>query len=314
MYADGIFSKAWSGVKKAGKATFNKVKDVWEYASKPKELVKKVIGDIGIDSGLAKIPKDIAGSGLKYIKDKPVKYIKDKIGDFGFGGGNASGNVKSWISAAIAATGAPKSWQSALETIAMKESGGRTGPSTINKWDINWTRGTPSMGLMQTIRPTFEAYKKAGMNDIMNPIHNAAAAINYIKARYGTPFNTPGIKSMSRGGPYKGYATGGLVRKMGLYPLAEDGHPEWIIPTDPKRRTDAMKLLALAGKDIGGNKRPNQLSSKGFDDDRTIDLLIEQNKLLKQLLEKDIDINISKKDMTDVVNERNALDALGNYF
>src|SRR5699024_5838912 len=49
MYADGIFSKAWSGVKKAGKATFNKVKDVWEYASKPKELVKKVIGDIGID-------------------------------------------------------------------------------------------------------------------------------------------------------------------------------------------------------------------------------------------------------------------------
>src|SRR5699024_11843546 len=100
MYADGIFSKAWSGVKKAGKATINKVKDVWEYAAKPKELVKKVIGSIGIDSGLAKIPKDIAGSGLKYIKDKPVKYIKDKIGDFGFGGGDASGNVKSWISAA----------------------------------------------------------------------------------------------------------------------------------------------------------------------------------------------------------------------
>src|SRR5699024_10727594 len=144
---------------------------------------------IGIDSGLAKIPKDIAGSGLKYIKDKPVKYIKDKIGDFGIGGGDASGNVKSWIRAAIAATGSPKSWQRALETIAMKESGGRTGTSTINKWDINWKRGTPSMGLMQTIRPTFEAYKKAGMNDIMNPIHNAAAAINYIKARYGTPFN-----------------------------------------------------------------------------------------------------------------------------
>src|SRR5699024_697086 len=150
-YAKGTFGKIASGIKSAGKAAFNKVKDVWEYASKPKELVKKVIGNIGIDSGLAKIPKDIAGSGLKDIKDKPVKYIKDKIGDFGFGGGNASGNVKSWISAAIAATGAPKSWQSALETIAMKESGGRTGPSTINKWDSNWTRGTPSMGLMQTI-------------------------------------------------------------------------------------------------------------------------------------------------------------------
>src|SRR5699024_12500909 len=115
-------------------------------------LVKKVIGDIGIDSGLAKIPKDIAGSGLKYLKDKPVKYIKDKIGDFGFGGGNASGSVKSWISAAIAATGAPKSWQSALETIAMEETGGRTGPSTVNKGDRNWKRGRTRTGLMQTTR------------------------------------------------------------------------------------------------------------------------------------------------------------------
>src|SRR5699024_11262248 len=70
-YAKGTFGKIASGSKSAGKAAFNKVKDVWEYASKPKELVKKVIGDSGIDSGLAKIPKNIAGSGLKYIKDKP---------------------------------------------------------------------------------------------------------------------------------------------------------------------------------------------------------------------------------------------------
>src|SRR5699024_3340349 len=50
-YAKGTFGKIASGIKSAGKAAFNKVKDVWEYASKPKELVKKVIGDIGIDSG-----------------------------------------------------------------------------------------------------------------------------------------------------------------------------------------------------------------------------------------------------------------------
>src|SRR5699024_4619955 len=49
-YAKGTFGKIASGIKSAGKAAFNKVKDVWEYASKPKELVKKVIGDIGIDS------------------------------------------------------------------------------------------------------------------------------------------------------------------------------------------------------------------------------------------------------------------------
>src|SRR5699024_12372658 len=50
MYADGIFSKAWRGVKQAGKATYNKVKDVWEKDSKHKEHVKKLIGNINFDS------------------------------------------------------------------------------------------------------------------------------------------------------------------------------------------------------------------------------------------------------------------------
>jgi SLT domain-containing protein/phage-related protein len=126
----------------------------------------------------------------------------------GFGGafGGASGNVKAWIQQAIAATGVPRSWASSLETIAMKESNGN--PRAYNGWDINAKRGIASRGLMQTIPPTFNAYKQKGMNDIFNPVHNAAAAINYIKARYGTVFNTPGIKSMARGGPYKGYAKG----------------------------------------------------------------------------------------------------------
>ena len=48
---------------------------------------------------------------------------------------------------------------------------------------------------MQTIPSTFEAHKAPGMNDISNPIHNAAAAIGYIKSRYGSINNVPGIKS-----------------------------------------------------------------------------------------------------------------------
>ncbi|OIK11974.1 phage tail tape measure protein [Bacillus sp. MUM 116] len=92
-----------------------------------------------------------------------------------------------------------------------------------------------------------------------------------------------------------GYASGGLIKKPGLYNLAEDGYPEWIIPTDPSKRTDAMKLLALAGKQIQGNKRPNQLSnvSSGNSDNVLVKLLeatIEQTKVLLQLLDKDNDI------------------------
>src|SRR5690625_1107094 len=143
--------------------------------------------------------------------------------------GNIGGNVSEWIRAAMMITGAPESWLGPLSTIAMKESGGRTGPSTVNKWDSNWARGTPSMGLMQTIMPTFRAHMKSGMGDIMNPIHNAVAAINYIKSRYGTPFNTPGIKSMAGGGPYKGYwkGTGGPLRSAETAWVGERG-PELV--------------------------------------------------------------------------------------
>ncbi len=85
------------------------------------------------------------------------------------------------------------------------------------------------MGLMQTIKPTFDAYKVKGMNDIMNPVHNAAAAIKYILARYKTVFNVPGIKSMRAGGPYKGYKIGDIVTQKQLAWVAEEG-PEAIIP------------------------------------------------------------------------------------
>ncbi|QQR59589.1 MAG: transglycosylase SLT domain-containing protein [Candidatus Melainabacteria bacterium] len=90
-----------------------------------------------------------------------------------------------------------------LNTIIEKESGWK--PNIVNNWDSNAKKGTPSKGLMQTIGPTFDAYKLAGYDDILNPLHNMIAGIRYAQKRYGALLNVPGLKSMAAGGPYKGY-------------------------------------------------------------------------------------------------------------
>ncbi|HEC2229131.1 TPA: phage tail tape measure protein [Staphylococcus delphini] len=131
-------------------------------------------------------------------------------------------------------------------------------PNVVNNWDINALRGDPSRGLFQIIGSTFRANAKSGYTNFSNPLHQAISAMRYIVARYGWG----GFK---RAGDYA-YATGGLVHK-GLYQLGEEGYPEWIIPTDPSRASDAAKLLALASKDISKNKRPKNFNTSAIGND-----------------------------------------------
>ncbi|GGB41751.1 hypothetical protein GCM10011409_19120 [Lentibacillus populi] len=242
--------KTVAGAKKVAKWTGN----IWDYVKHPGKLLNIALEKVGVSmpSGTGSII-EMAKGAFKKVKSSAVDFIKDKLkNSFDFGSGNYSGNLKKWISEAITATGVSGSWAGPLATIAMKESGGRTGPATINKWDSNWRRGTPSMGVMQTIKPTFDAYKKKGMNDIMNPVHNIVAAINYIKSRYGTPWNTPGIKSMANGGPYKGYKDGafGITRKQ-LAWIADGGWAESIISHDPAKRVSQERIWKRTGDHLG---------------------------------------------------------------
>jgi phage-related minor tail protein/SLT domain-containing protein len=256
--AKNVASDLWGGAKKTAGKVWNKTKDIaldiWDYATDPKKLFNKVLDQLGIS-----VPSmsggfgDALKGGYNKVKDTAIDYVKDIFGggEGGFGGdGGASGDVKSWISAAIQKTGVPMSWLGALSTIAMRESGGRTGPSTVNRWDSNWLRGTPSMGLMQTIRPTFDSFKEAGWGNIMNPSHNAAAAINYIKSRYGTVFNVPGIKNLAKGLPYVGYAVGGIIKKAQTAMLGEGNKEEVVIPLE-QYRDRALGLLQYAASKLG---------------------------------------------------------------
>jgi hypothetical protein len=61
-------------------------------------------------------------------------------------------------------------------------------PTSTNLWDSNARRGTPSMGLLQMIAPTYVSYAKRGLVNpkyVLVPYANVWAALKYVKSRYG---------------------------------------------------------------------------------------------------------------------------------
>jgi uncharacterized protein YukE len=90
-----------------------------------------------------------------------------------------------------------------IATIIRHESSGD--PGAVNDWDANAARGTPSMGLMQTIQPTFDRYRLPGHDQILDPVDNIIAGVRYAVARYGSVSDVPGIASLAEGGGYRGY-------------------------------------------------------------------------------------------------------------
>ncbi|MFJ9794162.1 transglycosylase SLT domain-containing protein [Streptomyces sp. NPDC101145] len=70
----------------------------------------------------------------------------------------------------------------------MRESSGN--PNAINNWDINARNGVPSIGLLQVIKPTFDAYHVPGTKKSQwDPVANIVAACNYAADRYGSMDN-----------------------------------------------------------------------------------------------------------------------------
>ncbi|WP_210133792.1 peptidoglycan DD-metalloendopeptidase family protein [Staphylococcus sp. GDY8P131P] len=210
----------------------------------------------------------------------PIKWLKANDGG---GSGKWNGDVKK----ALKLAGLPQSsayinaWKKQIQT----ESGG-------NAKAIGGTDGLNdgrAKGLVQVKPGTFNAYKIPGHGNIMNGLDNLIAGMRYAKSRYGTKGMLSAI------GKGHGYATGGLINSSGLYQLAEDGHPEFVIPTDPSRQSDAMKLLAIASQRIESNKknkRPNQMrtpSTGGSNSNDNTELLLQmianQQKQLDALMQ-----------------------------
>lgn len=104
------------------------------------------------------------------------------------------------------------------------ESGGNQ--FAVNRWDSNWTKGTPSVGLMQVIGPTYAHYKHPNFNlppfeygVSENPISNILASIRYTLSRYG---------SLVAGWQGHGYDMGGIW-KANTIGWNTSGSPERVL-------------------------------------------------------------------------------------
>jgi len=161
-----------------------------------------------------------------------------------------SGDVGAWIQQAMNAIGITGQDNfNHLVTIAMNESGGDR--NAQNNWDSNAMAGTPSMGLMQMIQSTFDAYSSGG--SIWDPVSNAISAINYMIDRYGSILNTP----------TGGYAAGTRNATRGVHWVGENG-PELMnfrggeTITNNKDSMEALspeKAASLRGSSVSNNSK-----------------------------------------------------------
>ncbi|MEB6569084.1 phage tail tape measure protein [Staphylococcus auricularis] len=262
------------------------------------------------------------GEANKYSTD-PIPWLKkhDKTG----GGKRKPSEWRSTIEKAAKRMKVSPSEAQINGIIAQiqRESGGDPGITQGNIGDINNRNGTPAQGLLQFVPATFKSFAVKGHTNINSGYDQLLAFFNNSNWANDIQYGNSGW------GPrgHRRFATGGLIRQPGFYQLAEQKWPEWVIPTDPKRRTDAQKLLALAGKDIMSgkrNRRPSHFNSSSVKynetdrkDNKMIEIMAQQLRETQkqvELLTRLVASNQRLENKPNGFNERDVSQAQGDRY
>lgn len=171
-----------------------------------KEAKDKFAGNkfVQMGTGLASKTFDgIKGKAADLLGKMPG-FMSDAVdaGKAVFKGAANRVKVTAWITEALAKKGLANPGNIASGVArAFKESGGN--PSIIQQIQDQNSGGNEARGLMQVIPTTFRANMEPGRGNILDPVDNILASINYTLKRYGSVragWDQPG-----------GYAMGGIV-------------------------------------------------------------------------------------------------------
>ncbi len=224
------------------------------------------LGDNSVVKGIGGMISKIGGSVIDKVWSMLGSVFSSGGGDGG-GGAAAGPQLDAWIRTAMAFAGVDASWYSGLLTLIMRESGGN--PNAINLWDSNAQAGYPSRGLMQTIPQTFAANRDPRLpDDIVHPIANIVAGINYIKRRYG---GIQFVQQANASAAPLGYDIGGLMQPgLGMY-FNGTGAPEAVLTADQWALAEKAINQSMGGGSMGaGTGAGVQITINNYDVDVTI--------------------------------------------
>ncbi|AZA17124.1 MAG: hypothetical protein DF199_03615 [Lactobacillus delbrueckii subsp. lactis] len=325
-YAKGnVGGDIWSGVKSFFGGVTDKLKSAIEWLKHPLQNTAKLIKS-ATDSFMSVLPdsfKNLAGSMIgkmtSMISSKFKKLIqsyKDDNEDGGGSVGNPGGagvmRWKSYVAKALKANGIEPSGYRVSKILAtiQRESGGN--PRAINLWDSNAKAGIPSKGLMQTIGPTFNAFKFAGHGNIYNGYDNLLAAINYIKHRYGTSDAAFARVAAS------GYAKGGVIDREQMALIGEGNRTEFVVPNPsvagPSRTYEMIGRAAAYASQAGGGSGSIMNDNALKLVERKLDSLIDYNATQLEELKKPMRSYILQSDIYKGYNEQQKLNDMRGFF
>lgn len=315
--------KAYHGAKDTVSGAYNSVKgivgDVWDYVKNPGELVNKMISNLDLGFDLPSEALELASLGVNKLKSTITDFVTDLF-ETADGGGDGSHILGKQIYQRFGRYTGGLSFNGGnhygLDTAHKHEpllspingiisriwndyGGGNSIQVDAGKhtwWFMHLSKILTSVG---------ERIKAGQKIAVTGSTGNFVSGTGHLHTQVmeGGVGNAHAIDPLPILKNLKGFATGGLVGD-GIYRLGEGGYPEYVIPTDPRRATDAQKLLALAGKDVGKSKRPGQLpnapSNNGSERLSNVeDKLDKMIRLMELILAKDTDVKLNGRSVKE---------------